>query len=430
MPASKVADPCGLAALPDDSLARLACIDALRGLAALSVVLFHLASMTQLALPPWLGPVRSHGWLGVNLFFVLSAFTLFHSGYLRRGEQYAGLRFFVRRFFRIAPLFYLMLAVHLAIKRWHYGLVPEAGEVLVNVGFLFNFSSQRFLSLVWAGWSIGTEMAFYALLPLLLAVVDSLRRALVLVGLALLTFGSYVALVNTDRLADLSLYTSIVTQAPVFAIGIVAFFLYRRFVAGRQARPGLLAASLLVVFAMLTWLLLRQEVNLRRPASLLQLYLWAGNFALLLLGLALHSPSLLVNGCTRFLGRISYSLYLVHPVVIFSLRSVFAHLAGLDLPNGLAFALGVAVTLLVLVPLAAVSYHLIEEPGMRLGRRLIGRFLAGRRACPAAPGGLSSRLPQRRNVPCRPATISPAATIVARRPSSPASTSALAAPSG
>jgi peptidoglycan/LPS O-acetylase OafA/YrhL len=430
MPASKIVDRGGPAALPDDSLERLACVDALRGLAALSVVLFHLATMSQLALPPWLALVRSHGWLGVNLFFVLSAFTLFHSGYRRRGEPHAGLRFFVRRFFRIAPLFYLMLAVHLAIKWWYYGLVPSLGEVLLNAGFLFNFSSERFLSLDWAGWSIGTEMVFYALLPLLLAVVDSLRRAVVLVGLTLLAFGSYVALANTDRLADLSLYTSIVTQGPVFAAGIVAFFLYRRFVADRQARLGLLAASLLVVFAMLTWLLLRQDVNLRRPGSLLQLYLWAGNFGILLLGLALHGPRLLVNGCTRFLGRISYSLYLVHPVVIFGLRSVYAHLAGLDLPNGAGFVLGVAATLLVLVPLAAVSYHLIEEPGLRLGRRLIRRFLAGRRACPAEPGGLSSRLPERRNVPCRPATTSPAATIVACRPSSPASTSALAAPSG
>jgi len=88
---------------------RLPFIDALRGLAIFGVFIVH-SSQSIDGLPRWLSSLASQGARGVQLFFVISAFTLFLSLSTRRkNEKRPTLNFFIRRFFRIAPLFYAAL---------------------------------------------------------------------------------------------------------------------------------------------------------------------------------------------------------------------------------------------------------------------------------------------------------------------------------
>ena len=135
-------------------------IHGLRGLAALSIVLFHFVYIARIPAPRWLAFTTTHFNLGVLLFFSLSALSLYHSSKFAPASFGA---YLVKRFFRIAPLFYLMLGYML----W-WGGVPDSNVLLINLTFSFNLFPGQHQSLVWAGWSVSVEMLFYLLLPAIL----------------------------------------------------------------------------------------------------------------------------------------------------------------------------------------------------------------------------------------------------------------------
>ena len=81
-------------------------IHGLRGVAAFVVLMYHLIQHTDLPLPSVLKPVASHGGLSVHLFFVLSAFSLAHSHFREPIDTGS---YLIKRFFRIAPLFYAVI---------------------------------------------------------------------------------------------------------------------------------------------------------------------------------------------------------------------------------------------------------------------------------------------------------------------------------
>jgi peptidoglycan/LPS O-acetylase OafA/YrhL len=93
---------------------KLLFIDALRGMAILGVLINHAARNIEVwgilgknvHLTPWVYQIMAQGSRGVQLFFVASAFTLCLSYERRKNEKNPLLNFFIRRFFRIAPLFY------------------------------------------------------------------------------------------------------------------------------------------------------------------------------------------------------------------------------------------------------------------------------------------------------------------------------------
>ena len=90
---------------------RLESIDALRGIAATYVVIFHVTRIPvpNLAVPDWLSMIVGGGGTGVTLFFVISAFSLCYTMPARLKEERPTLSFYRHRFFRIAPLFYAMM---------------------------------------------------------------------------------------------------------------------------------------------------------------------------------------------------------------------------------------------------------------------------------------------------------------------------------
>ena len=118
-------------------------IHGLRGLAALSIVLFHFVYVAKVPAPNWLSFTATHFNLSVLLFFALSALSLYHS---RRYAPVSYSAYMVKRFFRIAPLFYLVLGYML----W-WGGRPPWNVLLANLTFTFNLIPGQHQSLVWAG---------------------------------------------------------------------------------------------------------------------------------------------------------------------------------------------------------------------------------------------------------------------------------------
>jgi peptidoglycan/LPS O-acetylase OafA/YrhL len=101
-------------------------LEALRGCAAFAILLFHLEAL-YFPLPP--GALKSTVatfWCAVPLFFAISAYSLLYGYSSRIFDQQSLLRFYVRRVFRIVPLFYLMLLLYL-IVRFIYGTRMSRG---------------------------------------------------------------------------------------------------------------------------------------------------------------------------------------------------------------------------------------------------------------------------------------------------------------
>jgi peptidoglycan/LPS O-acetylase OafA/YrhL len=90
---------------------RLDFVDSLRGLAAIYIVAYHttLVPNPDLAVPHWAQAVVLNGGSAVTLFFVISAFSLCHTMKAHTGQQGEIRDFYIRRLFRIAPLFYVVI---------------------------------------------------------------------------------------------------------------------------------------------------------------------------------------------------------------------------------------------------------------------------------------------------------------------------------
>ncbi len=162
---------------------RIAALDGLRGAMAWAVALYHLGVSTHafVAGSTLASVIAVLGLHSVGGFFVVSGFCLFHlhGGMQLRAPELR--RFYLQRFARIAPLFYLVLAVDLLL---HRPAAPLSWQTLLeNLTFTFGLHHPNY-ALVTGGWSIGLEMLFYASFPVLAWVFRSS------VGLAVTTLAS------------------------------------------------------------------------------------------------------------------------------------------------------------------------------------------------------------------------------------------------
>ena len=361
---------------------RLGFLDSLRGLAAAYVVVYHMVMIPQpgLATPLWAEKFAHSGGNGVVMFFIVSAFSLYYTMPLRAKDASPTASFYLHRFFRIAPLFYVLIVLSLARDWLLFGVAHSPGEVLASVLFVFNLLPTGQEGFVWASWTIGIEMLFYAVFPLVYARVRDLGQAVafffatVLVWMAAQLVLEYLVIPPEWRASMLQ--WNALKHFPTFALGIVLFFAFsRRFAEAthpdqlRSTGCALLFAGLFAYCAMLQgWL----------PALFGDAYGWAGvTCAMLALGLAMWPTRWLVNRATAYLGKVSYSLYLLHPTVIYLLTPVYRRIYDGTDQLSLALLASLAVTMAIVLPLSSLAYRFIEKPGIQLGRRIAARRAAG-----------------------------------------------------
>ena len=349
----------------------LPAIAALRGIAALYVVLFHMTYLPRVEPPGWLLSFVTSGYSGVPLFFIISAFTLCHTS-LGRAETHPTLRFYGRRVIRIMPLFYCVLVVELARRILLSHQHISSRIVLLNAAVLFNFVPGKEQGIVMASWSIGVEMLFYAMFPWLFRRVNNIRRALVFFVVSVVVSALFSLLVDRLRFPpatrDDFFRFSLLRSMPCFAVGMIVFWVYRSpWMASLSHRMGawLLLAGVAAFFALVSL-----NMNNSRPAAAIH----AVPYGILVLGCLGTNFKGLVNRFTEFCGEISYSLYLWHSLVILSVmglyRAVYARL-----PHAIAWFICLGLTLAVLFPVAYASYRFIEEPTRKAASRSFGRWV-------------------------------------------------------
>ena len=156
------------------SSARVPQLDGLRGVAIGLVVLFHYASPYRAT--PFVGIVISHGYLGVDLFFVMSGFLI--GGIVIANKEAKNLFsvFYLRRFLRIFPLYYFLLAgVAILVclgslsNPGHGGLIPYFLYLHnISVALTHDFG----LECLGPTWSLAIEEQFYLMLPILIVLTS------------------------------------------------------------------------------------------------------------------------------------------------------------------------------------------------------------------------------------------------------------------
>jgi len=348
--------------------AHLPAVGALRGIAALYVVAYHVMAIPKehLAVGHGLLPFVAAGYSGVPLFFLISAFTLCHT-MQGRSESRPILRFYARRAIRILPLYYFLLLVSVARK---YLLVHSRVSMLalpLSVLVLFNLVPGKETGIVAASWTIGVEVLFYVLFPALFRWVTSLERALGLfvatLALSALFSLAVQALPYPQSTRDSFFDYSLVRSLPCFAVGMIVYWTYRAL--QPRGLPQIWAHAL-VAAAGLGFVVFAEErcENLVIPAVV---------YSMLTIGLLFSNLRLLVNRVTEWLGDISYSLYLWHPLVVVSLLPLYPRVYA-HLPVTAAWAACFSVTLAVLIPLGYLSYRFIEQPTRRAGLRLLRQW--------------------------------------------------------
>jgi len=174
-------------------------LDLLRALAIIVVVIYH-AALFGFKLP---GRVDRFGWIGVDLFFVLSGYLIGGQllAPLTRGRPIDLWRFFVRRALRIIPAYFVILAVYAFLPSWRE--YPEMSPLWKFVLSVQNIGLHGGTAFSHA-WSLAVEDQFYFLLPLTLILVSRWSRArfimpclIVLGGIGLRTFLARQNLVET-----------------------------------------------------------------------------------------------------------------------------------------------------------------------------------------------------------------------------------------
>jgi peptidoglycan/LPS O-acetylase OafA/YrhL len=351
---------------------RLDFLDALRGLAALYVMVYHMVLLPQPnpALPRWAEMVAHNGGMGVTLFFVVSAFSLFFTMPLRLREPWPWVSFFLHRFFRIAPLFYAWILLTLWRDHWYFGASHGWREIAASASFLFNLIPQGQQGFVWASWTIGIEMLFYAVFPLFYLYARNRWQAISLTLGLLIGWTIVQGLVpyfpSDPTSQQMFLKWTFLRHLPVFACGAIAYHLLLE-----QGKLIDKPRDFAVALMMLAAAILLALVNGWLPPIFGDLYYWqAIAFLLFLIGLGWAPVKLVVNGFTTFLGRISYSFYLSHPTVILLISPAYGWIYRHHLGLTASFLACFLLTLATVICVSEITYRLVELPGMQLGKKL------------------------------------------------------------
>jgi peptidoglycan/LPS O-acetylase OafA/YrhL len=388
-----------------ESATRISFLDYVRGIAIVSVFLFHsLAASYGFSTFSWDRLVRSFsvpasfivllplhfGWMGVPIFFVVSGFCI-HVSFQQQGREWGS--FFIRRFFRLYPaylaalLLFMLLYTNTNHDLW---LQFKSHALLIH-----NYNSQTYYGLNASFWTIAVEIQLYLLYPLLLALVAKFGWKSSLTFLAvfecfihgwegvyqtMLGVSGYDYPVLSNKLLPYLNYVDTPSLGFLSASPLAYWFSWSL---GACAADAFLKKGEmpLAKSSLPLWIFLVVVSYFIRPFYpfffLLSAVLATAVISKYLSG---HRPAIAVPNVfleqLRLAGVYSYSLYLFHQPLLEMLGKNLSHFLP-GIPPFLKFLCCVSFWI-VMVPIAALCYRFIELPGIALGKRIIQKITAVR----------------------------------------------------
>ena len=255
--------------------------------------------------------------------------------------------------------------------------------MLLNLSFLHGWFPTAINSVVPGGWSVGVEMMFYLLVPLIFSKFNSLARSGALLALSIYllpklntsAINFYVAHLAppSKYLASAITLMWLPTQLPTFMVGVLLFLvLYSDEYLAKKARKiiemfrGPIGANFILALTVLSWSFVCLKWSIE--SRLLDV-------VLCLVVISLYLDSFLVNRFTCFVGKISYSLYLNQFIVLSYLMPRVVAMIVTGAPKGFAkLAILLPIAILINILISSATYYFLERPFIRFGNRLIQRF--------------------------------------------------------
>lgn len=337
-------------------------LEALRGMAAVCVAAMHAAHPPDLPVSDLLSravAIILNGQGAVNFFFVLSGFVL--SASLASTASTGFARFAGRRLLRLLPAIWISLAI----------LIPVYAHLKAGALVPSNLSARRIVenlllvdtSLNGLMWSIQVEAVAIPLVYLLHRLKLAIGGSALIISAAIL-----FALSFDNRWAAGFGYGVSLTPLLAFALGMIVY----RY---RPHYSSTMTWCLLVISAALFCLprlFLGTSASDYRWITILESIASASLISIVICESRLKMAAFLDRTIPRFYGRISYSLYLLHPLALVALFNRFPYRSLYEggMPATAVSALLVLLTFAMTTPVAWLTWKLIERPGIRLGRAM------------------------------------------------------------
>lgn len=333
----------------------------LRAIAAFWVLFTHV--LQRLQIQPF-GYTFSGQW-GVDIFFILSGFIIFQT--TKDGSNWG--RFAKKRICRIFPLYISCLAVYFIFFHYTEGLKLTMIEWIQNILMIpFDDAIGYHSLVVGQAWSTCYELYFYALLCILLFLKKRKNNLLPML-IALMISGFILTRFDTITNSGFGRYmTSLIGKRHIvmFCVGIMLSLLYqnnappqflqkyREVLLGREVAQLSSKPFVFISISLLYLVCLLSRYNFISSLILSSLV-----FSLYLFGGSLCIRTGLLNKIMIYLGDISFSVYLVHSLII---RGCIA--MGC---NDVEILL--SVTLLATTLVSSITYYIIEQPFIRLAKK-------------------------------------------------------------
>lgn len=352
---------------------RFAAIDALRGIAALLVVWQH-SSESFVKLPG----IAQHGSLlaqiaieldfgriGIICFFLISGFVIPSS--FKQSNKNALIDFGIRRFFRLYPAYWLSLLL-IVVYNLFIGIKINPSTVIANTSMLQSFFTEPHL--IGLYWTLQVELIFYTMCALLFyfRILNNNKTIFIII---LMSFCLFVTEQAMGALTNFNHGLSKEFQLLPYLLSIMflgSFYrkIYDLKVANRELSSYTLLSTIMC-FGLPLFLLLSSILGFEIIKDSFRF--GASHFiALLLFGAGLlllnRTPKILL-----WLGTISYSIYLFHPIV---LQSLIRIVKKSDLPyiQGLHLSIYIIMTAIISIIIASIVYKTLEKPAIKLGKKL------------------------------------------------------------
>ncbi|MGO4940639.1 acyltransferase family protein [Fundicoccus sp. Sow4_D5] len=351
-------------------------IDVMKGIAILLVILVHTSQRIEGDM--FLKPFTSFGQLGVQMFFLVSAFTLCNSLETRSHEPLA--KFYLRRYSRVAPGYYFGIILYFVLTSLFNGFVWDSNKsplnILANIFLVHGLYLPATNNVVPGGWSIGTEFLFYLIFPFLFLAYNWANKKFKYLYLCL----PFIALAISITL-EFSLYTltkkevyfrnngfiyyNIVNQIPVFLLGMSLFFAHKNGLTSKINKY--LSMSLTLAFSLSAALIMFEFENY------IALFPFLAGLSFSFLFIVLQNSNISKFSVLSKMGIYSFTSYLLHFIFTFYFVTLASRFLG-DIPADFK--------LIILYPLAALLTFIsskyfqkyIEWPGVIFGEMINKKF--------------------------------------------------------
>lgn len=360
---------------------RLHGLDHLRALAITMVLFYHYRMFQH---PAWIDDTMGFAWTGVDLFFVLSGYLISSQLFekIAKGGRVSFPEFFIKRFFRIIPAYLVVLAIYFLFPGFHEreALPPLWKFLTFTQNFGFDIKNFGTFSHV---WSLCVEEHFYLFFPLVILIFLHYKvwkkawiliPAIFLLGFAarLLSWHYLIAPELGEPGFGITWYkwmyypTYNRLDGLLAGVGIAALFTFKPKIKTSVTRHGNILLLSSVILLTGAWFLVDKQQSFY--ASIFGYPVIAAGYGLLVA--AAVSPSCILyrlkSYTTTMLAKWSFALYLCHKGVIHIAQPLFIK-SGIAPKGNLMFLL----CLLCAVAGALVLHKLVEEPFLRLRRRIL-----------------------------------------------------------